>query len=326
MSVIVPVFNAIRFLQASVGSILNQTYESLQVILVDDGSTDGSGALCDALADADPRVVVVHQTNGGIAAAQNTGLALATGEFITFCDHDDLMAPHLVSRLVSIAVDARADMSMCRWHNVGATAAAGLLAEQSGEPHGRVQIFDRAAWCYQNVFSLIHRRVSRSELRYFSEANWGKLYRAELFDGVRFPAGHYAQDVAVAMTLYRRVITVASCSDRLYLWVQHGESVSHSRKSTTYYSDIVRAHAASFASAVSAGIRPARASYGFGALRDEKRSIVTPDDAALYEADRLRVKELRSLLPWRERAAITMIGLLRRAEVVVYDRTVHRRR
>jgi glycosyltransferase involved in cell wall biosynthesis len=326
VSVIVPVYNAVAHVRACVESILAQTHRDLEVILVDDGSTDGSGELCDEIAGTDPRVRVIHQRNGGIGAAQNAGLDVANGSFITFCDNDDLMSPHLVARLVDVLVDADADMSCCRWWNVGASAAAETLAAHRDDPPGDVLVFDQAARSYQTVFSLALRRLRRDELRYFSEANWGKLYRASLFDGVRFPTGRYAQDVAVAMDLYLQVRRVASCSDRLYYWLQRGDSVSHSMRSASYYHDILRAHARSFTAALDHGILPARAYYGLTALRLERRSVRTASDATMYHEDRALVRELKARLSTRRRAICAALRLLRRAEVIVYDRTVHRRR
>lgn len=325
VSVIVPVYNAHRYLQATVESILGQTYRRLEVILVDDGATDGSGELCDRFAELDERVVVVHQTNGGIGSAQNAGLDTATGDLVTFCDNDDLMAPRLIERLVQILLDADADMSCCRWQNVGASHAAAALA-RTPSADGVVEVFSAPAKAYQSVFSVALRRLFHQELRYFSEANWGKLYRAELFDGIRFPEGRFAQDVAVAMPLYLRMRTVASCSDELYLWLQRGDSVSHSLRATSYYSDIVEAHAQAFESSLAEGILPGRASYGLSALRWEKRSARTPADSDLYRADRGRVRSLRARLRPTDRVRCAVLSLIRHAEVFVYDRTVHRRR
>lgn len=326
VSVIVPVYNAIAHLSACVASILSQTHVELDVILVDDGSTDGSGALCDEIASRDSRVRVIHQPNGGIGAAQNAGLGAAQGTFITFCDNDDLMSPHLVERLLTILLDSDADMSCCRWWNVGASAAQAALEDHREDLPGDVVVFDDAARSYQTVFSVALRRLRKNELRYFSEANWGKLYRAALFDGLRFPDGRYAQDVALAMDLYVRMHRVASCSDRLYFWLQRGDSVSHSLRSATYYHDIVRAHARSFDTALSRGILPARAYYGLTALSLERHSVRNPSDAELYRSDRELVRSLLSRLTLSQRAHCMMLRLIRRAEVFVYDRTVHRRR
>lgn len=325
VSVIVPVYNAVAHLSSCVASILAQTHQDIEVILVDDGSTDGSGQLCDDIGSTDPRVRVIHQENGGIGAAQNAGLNAANGAFITFCDNDDLMSPHLVSRLLTILTEADADMSCCRWWNVGASVAAVELEEHRHDPPGEVIVFEDAARSYQTVFSVALRRLRKEELRYFSEANWGKLYRASLFEDLRFPAGRFAQDVAVAMDLYVRMRRVASCSDRLYFWLQRGDSVSHSHRSMSYYSDIVHAHARSFEAALENGILPARAFYGLTALRFERRarSLI---DVERYTADRVLVRSLISRLTPVQRIRCTALRLIRQAEVIVYNRTLHRRR
>ena len=326
VSVIVPVYNAADHLGACIASILSQTHHHLDVILVDDGSTDGSGVLCDEFAAADSRVRVIHQVNGGIGAAQNAGLDAARGEYITFCDNDDLMSPHLIERLLSTLIAADADMSCCRWWNVGASMATAALEQHSDDPPGIAMTIDDAARSYQNVFSAALRRLRKQELQYFSEANWGKLYSAALFDDVRFPAGRFAQDVAVAMDLYLGMRRVSSCSDRLYYWVQRGDSVSHSLRSASYYHDIVRAHARSFEAALVNGILPARAYYGMTALRFEKRSVRSSADAELYRSDRALVRTLVSRLSLMQRAGCIVRCAIRQAEVVVYNRTVHRRR
>lgn len=325
VSVVVPVYNAVAHLGACIESILAQTHHDLDLILVDDGSTDGSGELCDEIARSDDRVRVIHQENGGIGAAQNAGLDAAVGEFVTFCDNDDLMSPRLVERLLSILLEADADMSCCRWWNVGASVAQAELERHRDDAPGASIVFDDAARSYQTVFSLALRRLTRQELRYFSEANWGKLYRRSLFDGLRFPEGRYAQDVAVAMQLYLGMSRVASCSDRLYFWLQRGDSVSHSLRSASYFHDIVSAHARSFRDALDSGILPARAYYGLTALGYERKAARSADELRAYASDRVLVRSLISRLTWTQRVRCVSLLVLRRAEVFVYDRTVHRR-
>ena len=325
VSIIVPVYNSARYVEACILSILEQDYRDIEVILVDDGSTDASGDICDRFAESDDRVLVLHRENGGISAAQNAGLDAATGDLVTFCDNDDLMSARMIGRLVEILVATDADMSCCRWYNVGASAAATLRASTADDPFGRFIAFDQPGKHYQGVFSVLLRRLTRSELYYFSEANWGKLYRRTLFDGIRFPEHRYAQDVAIAMDLYQRMRLVASCEDRLYYWLQRPDSVSHNLRTTHYYHDIVQAHGRCFELALAAGILPARAYFGLKAIRLEKRSVVTASDREIYEADRRYVSaRLSSLTVW-QRIQCTVMHWLRFWEVQLYNRTVHRR-
>lgn len=325
VSIIVPVHNSERYLTACVSSLLEQDHRDIQVILVDDGSTDSSGEICDRFAADDDRVMVLHRQNGGIAVAQNAGLDAATGDLVTFCDNDDLMSPRMIARLVEILQQTGADMSCCRWRNVGASVAASVRLADAGAAPGRHIAFDQPGRYYQGVFSKLLRRITRRELYYFSEANWGKLYRRELFDGIRFPEHRYAQDVAVAMDLYRRMDLVASCDDPLYYWLQRSDSVSHELRSTRYYHDIVRAHGHSFDVALEDGIVPARAYYGLRAIAREKRSVRTPADQGLYEEDVRYVAERLSRLSVSQRARCVALHAVRFLETQVYDRTVHRR-
>lgn len=325
VSVIVPVYNASRWLEATVRSILDQEYQNLEVILVDDGSADGSAEICDNFAVQDERVVVVHRANGGIGAAQNSGLDVMTGELVTFCDNDDLMSPRLVQRLVEILLGTGSDMSCCRWSNVGESAAADALRAHADDPAGVIATYANPAANYQSVFSKVLRLLRRSELRYLSEANWGKLYRSHLFHDIRFPERAYAQDVWVAMPLYLQMRRFASCSDTLYFWVQHSSSVSHSERATAYFHDIVRAHGRAFDAAMEAGITPARAYGGMMTLDLERRSIRSERERRLYESDVAFVRARVRLLSPAQRVRCWALHRLRRLETVAYRATVHRR-
>ena len=109
ISVIVPVYNVETYLPHCVSSILSQDYEDLEVILIDDGSTDASGRICDQYAEKDPRVRVIHQNNGGAAAAKNTGLRLASGDYLTFADSDDYLEPGAYGFLMKTLLETNAD-------------------------------------------------------------------------------------------------------------------------------------------------------------------------------------------------------------------------
>lgn len=110
VSIIIPVYNCERYLDRCVESVLQQTYRNIELILVDDGSTDGSGKCCDTWAERDSRVKVIHQANGGVSAARNAGLDMVTGDYIGFVDADDWVEPDLVECVLGAAVTNNADM------------------------------------------------------------------------------------------------------------------------------------------------------------------------------------------------------------------------
>lgn len=119
ISVIVPVYNAEKYLERCVDSLLGQTFSDLELILVDDGSTDGSPALCDAYRKADPRVIVEHCSNGGVSSARNKGLSLATGAYVSFVDSDDYLAKDAYEKLMRKAVDRNADVVYSDYATMG---------------------------------------------------------------------------------------------------------------------------------------------------------------------------------------------------------------
>lgn len=123
VSVIVPVYNVEKYLKKCVNSIINQTYKSLEIILVDDGSPDRSGALCDRLAEKDSRIRVIHKANGGVSTARNAGIEAATGEYICFVDSDDWLPENAIWDMVSLAEKEKADFVMGSAIQVGVTRA-----------------------------------------------------------------------------------------------------------------------------------------------------------------------------------------------------------
>ena len=123
ISVIVPVYNVLPYLDRSITSLLGQTYQNLDILLIDDGSTDGSAARCDAYAQRDPRIRVFHQPNGGLSAARNTGLDHAAGNFVAFLDPDDYADAHMLEQLLTTLTQAQADTCFCRYYDVSANGS-----------------------------------------------------------------------------------------------------------------------------------------------------------------------------------------------------------
>ena len=118
ISIIVAVYNIEDYIERGVNSITNQTYKNLEIILVDDGSTDGSAGICDRLAENDGRIVLIHKKNGGLADARNAGLAVAKGSLIGFVDGDDWIDEDMYEKMYSALLEQNADMAVCRYRQV----------------------------------------------------------------------------------------------------------------------------------------------------------------------------------------------------------------
>ena len=174
ISVIVPVFNVADYLPQCVDSILSQDYGNLEVILIDDGSTDGSGEICDRYAALDSRVRAIHQKNGGAAAAKNAGLRLATGEYLAFADSDDYLEPGAYGFLMKVLLETGADAVQGSFREVYRNRAEEQrISEEILEGYDYLLRFPKDFSC-----ALL----------------WNKLYRRALFDGVFFEEGHKIDD------------------------------------------------------------------------------------------------------------------------------------
>lgn len=121
ISVIIPIYNLEQYIERCVRSVMAQSYTNLQIILVDDGSSDGSGAVCDALAQKDSRIKVIHKPNGGVSDARNFGVKAASGQFISFVDGDDYVHPEFIATLHTLCVENKCRMAQCSFEAVTAT-------------------------------------------------------------------------------------------------------------------------------------------------------------------------------------------------------------
>lgn len=200
ISVIVPVYNAGRYLPICLDSILAQTHRDLEILLVEDGSTDGSGAVCDGYAKIDGRVRVLHQENRGPSAARNRGLDAAAGEYIAFADADDVLAPDMLEILLEAMGEG--DLAVCNIQRLSQTGKPGECCPIGGEVlTGRAfaeKLLLPQAWFYVTVMN--------------------RLYRRELFRGLRFPEGFIHEDEAIVCQLAARCRRVVTVSRPLYFY------------------------------------------------------------------------------------------------------------
>lgn len=171
ISIIIPVYNCRDYLEKCVRSVLAQTHTELQLILVDDGSTDGSEAICDALGAEDDRILVIHQKNAGVSAARNAGLDAATGEYVGFVDADD----YIVAETYQTALCACADCDIVMWDAI--TVWSDGRKEEDTIPVLKGDcVLERSDW-------------NPELLSYMAGAVWRCLYRTDLLKDVRFPLG-----------------------------------------------------------------------------------------------------------------------------------------
>lgn len=322
-------YNAEDYLRYCVDSILQQSYANLEVILVDDGAKDSSPQICDEFAAQDNRVTVIHQENGGIAKAQNTGLDAAHGEYIAFADNDDILDRHNIEYLLHALQNTGADMSKARWRQFGVSQLDEVAQEAAtgAETPSKITVFEHPLAAYQTVFCkslrIIGDKLGRStEARYFNEANWCRLYKRELWDGIRFPEGMYAQDVMVAGDLYIRMRKVADLGVNLYNWLQSAGSVTHQERSFGFYHDNFAAGAANFRLCLEQGIRPGRSYYTLvGALHEETTAPDFSDalNEQQHKADQDELNELLGKLSYVQRLHCAMIRQIRLLEKHIYD-------
>ena len=177
ISVVMPIYNVAAYLPQCLDSLLDQDYKALEIILVDDGSKDGSGAICDAYAAKDSRIRVIHQKNGGAAAAKNTALRAATGYYLSFVDSDDYLEPGAYRYMAELLEAADSDVGVFAFRNAFRTHAEDHIphperVEMTGEDY--LRRFTTRDW----TCALL----------------WNKLYKRELFDGVFFEEGHRIDD------------------------------------------------------------------------------------------------------------------------------------
>ncbi len=199
ISVIIPVYQVEKYLQRCMDSVLAQTYEKMEIILVEDGSPDGCPAICDAYAKKDSRVTVIHQKNAGLSGARNTGIELAGGNYLAFVDSDDYLAPDYLEQLYEACVKTDSDMSVCRWEYVKGEA----IPERG---NGEIKVFT-GRQMMGNFYV--------PDGAYFVVA-WNKLYKRELFEEIRYPMGRIHEDEATTYKIYDKVSKAAYVDRSLY--------------------------------------------------------------------------------------------------------------
>lgn len=214
ISVIVPVYNVKPYLEQCLESLLAQSFRDIELIVVDDGSTDGSGEIADRYGKTDGRIRVFHTENRGLSAARNLGLDEARGEWLMFVDPDDWVEPGFCEIPYNAAMENGADLVIFDRAVIGADGA------RSGDKIG--------------VYGIVSAQKAVGCGR---PAAWNKLYKSALFDGIRFPAGRFFEDIATTHKLVYRAERVVILEDALYNYRKREGSISD-RKDERVYRDL----------------------------------------------------------------------------------------
>ena len=221
ISVIVPVYNVEQYLKKSVDSIRCQTYQNLEIILVDDGATDRSGIICDCYKETDARVRVLHKENGGLSDARNAGMEAASGAYFMFIDSDDTIAPDTIEKLSDAATEQNCEIAVC---NIVRTYDDGTT-EPFSHPVDQLTV-----WTGQQRFAT---------LKQPSACN--KLFRAELFKDVRFPKGKLYEDTFVYHVLAYKARQIVLTGHDGYYYLSRRGSILGQPQYTDRYFDYIEA-------------------------------------------------------------------------------------
>jgi glycosyltransferase involved in cell wall biosynthesis len=210
VSVIVPIYNVEQYLNRCVDSIINQTYKNLEIILVDDGSPDKCGQICDEYALKDSRIVVIHKENGGLSDARNAGIEKATGEYLSFVDSDDWIEPEMIETLYNACISNSVKM-----------ACAGMYYIDNNDV--------KTTRCCPLKKEIVSAEIALSKMFFNKEISYSscdKIYYFTLFDNIKFPKDKLYEDLA---TIYKCIILagqIAMCNVPVYRYCNRTGSIT----------------------------------------------------------------------------------------------------
>lgn len=207
ISVIVPVYNIKDYIDKCVESLIRQTYQNLQIFLVDDGSTDGSGQICDRYAKEDSRIIVLHKKNGGLSDARNYGLDRASGDLLAFVDGDDWVHPQMYELMLDVMKSWEADIVTC-WF------------ERDNEDFAKQRY-------NQNELGLkcLTGAEALSNIEIPHVVAWNKLYKREIFEDIRYPKGKVHEDEYVAHKIFYKCKRIVVINESLYFYTTRSDSI-----------------------------------------------------------------------------------------------------
>lgn len=224
ISIIVPVYKVEKYLEKCIESVLQQTYTNLQIILVDDGSPDNCGKICDEYAKKDSRIEVIHKVNGGLSDARNVGISKAKGRYIGFVDSDDYIKEDMYEILLNLIKEYDADVSICNLYDVIDGKEYIRNKEKGIQEYSRLDILKEV---------LLDKNIQSYA--------WNKLYKKELFDEIKYPIGKKYEDIGTTFYVFEKCNKIVVTSKPEYYYLKRSDSlVNNVTESTVFdYTEII---------------------------------------------------------------------------------------
>ena len=224
ISIIVPVYNVEEYLERCVESIINQTYQNIEIILVDDGSKDNSGKICDKLKERDIRIKVIHKENGGLSDARNAGLKIANGKYIGFVDSDDYIEKDMFETLYNLNKKYNSEISIVSFNELYNGKIIGVRNSKKIEE--------------LNKINAIKELLIDTKIQSYA---WNKLFKRELFNNIEFPTNKNFEDIATTLLLFEKANKVVLYEEPKYNYVRRDNSIVGIKSYKTYkdYLDVI---------------------------------------------------------------------------------------
>ena len=211
ISVIVPIYNVSEYLRRCLDSIVGQSYKRIEIILVNDGSTDNSGEICKEYAQKDNRIKIIEKQNGGLSEARNYGINIAKGNYITFVDSDDWLEEEYIEVLYKCIYKEQCDVSICDFYNI--TSSKKILNKYMNNE-------------YEYVYKGKEALIELLKAEKFSTSAWGKLYKRSLFLERRYPVGKIYEDIPVTYDIFLSDIKAIFIAKPLYNYFYRNNAIS----------------------------------------------------------------------------------------------------
>ena len=216
ISIVVPIYNVEKYLTRCIDSIIKQTYKNIEIILVDDGSPDNCGKICDEYAQKDNRIIVIHKENEGLSATRNAGIEIAKGKYIGFVDSDDYIKEDMYESLYNDMKKYDVDISICKYIEV--------FIDDTNNNHKKSDVQNEENVKIYNNIDILKKLLYNENI---TDHAWNKLYKTELFknNNIRYPKGYMFEDIGTTYLLFEKAKKISLSSKMGYYYIRRESSI-----------------------------------------------------------------------------------------------------